>query len=151
MLHAILEALPACLLMRVVLLEQHFRNQMPGSIMHYSLLNQHIRDYHEYLRALWRTDLHISYQGLLGLNRSDWSSELCNGVHLKEEAMLRYLCTVCLIIHSAYHLVVAMSTFLFQMPKQPASSSASPQGKSKVHQGASVSIDGVPSLSDIKE
>lgn len=71
--------------------------------MHYSLLNHRISEYNEYLRALWRVDTLITYQGYLGLNGSNWYNEFRDGVHLTEEAMMCYCRSVCSIIHSAYH------------------------------------------------
>lgn len=43
----ILDHLPACLMTRVIILKQHFRNCIPGSLVHYSSLNHRIREWHE--------------------------------------------------------------------------------------------------------
>lgn len=61
-LRSILGALPACLLTCVVLLEQDYPNRILGSMVYYAFLNHWIDEFHEYLRALWRVDLRISFK-----------------------------------------------------------------------------------------
>lgn len=68
---SLLDDLLACLMTRVVLIEQHFRNRIPGSFVHYSLLNHCIRDWHNVICAIEGIDHRISSQRLLGLNGVD--------------------------------------------------------------------------------
>lgn len=83
----ILDQLPAILSTRVVLLEQHYRNKVAGSGLHNSVYNHWLYEWHEDLSAFECIDPRIKFQPLLGLNGSQWFAELCDGVHLKEDAL----------------------------------------------------------------
>lgn len=103
-LRLILDDLPACLMTRVAMVEQHYCNCILGSMVHYYLLNHSIYIWHEYFRAIKRINAWIRLQALVGLNGLNWFRELSDGVHLKDGDLLHYCHTVQCIINAVYRL-----------------------------------------------
>lgn len=102
-LRKILDHIPACLFTRVIILEQHKRSRVPSSMVHHSLYNAQLGDWHLAMVALSRIDDRISFQRLRGFNGHRWYRELSDGVHLTVEAQWAYLRALQFAIRMAYH------------------------------------------------
>lgn len=102
-LRKILDHLPAYLFTWVVILEQHKRSRVPSAMLHHSLYNLRLQDWHLAIAALHRIDDRISFQRLRGCNGPRWYRELTDGVHLTNGAQWAYLTTLQYIIRMAYH------------------------------------------------
>lgn len=102
-LRKILDRLPACLMTKVVIMEQHKRSRVPRAMIHFSFYNCLLRDWHRAVSAFHRLDDRISFQRLRGYNGNRWHKELTDGVHLNNETQWAYLHTLQYVIRQAYH------------------------------------------------
>lgn len=102
-LRKILDHLPAGLFPKVVILEQHKRSRVPRAMIHHSLYNSLLRQWHHAVSALYLIDDRFSFQKLRGCNGNRWHRELVDGVHLTSETQWAYLRTLLYIIRQAYH------------------------------------------------
>lgn len=89
--------------MRVIIIEQRKHSGVLQAMIHHSLYNTLLRQWHQSMAALHHRDYRLSFQRVRGFDGNRWHKELIDGVHLTSETQWAYLCSLLYVIHQAYH------------------------------------------------